>query len=146
MKNNSLSSHNHRSLRLKGYDYSSEGLYFITICTKHRQHFFGEIDNGQMNMSEIGSVADMFIRKVPIHFSHALVTEHVVMPNHVHLILVLNDKGKSANDEELIDNGKMHGVGTFHGMSLQATGDGPVGTRHGVSPPPAVSPPPVRFL
>ena len=83
--------HHHHSLRLQGYDYSGEGLYFITICTKNRQHSFGKISNGEMILDEIGITAEMMLEAVSKHFGHAMVAEHVFMPNHVHLILVLND-------------------------------------------------------
>ena len=102
MKNNLPEVHHHHSLRLQGYDYSGEGLYFITICTKNRQHSFGKISNGEMILDEIGITAEMMLEEVPKHFGHALVAEQVVMPNHVHLILVLNDIRKFAGDGEMM--------------------------------------------
>jgi len=88
MKDKIPGSHDHRALRLKGFDYSGEGLYFITICTKDRQHFFGTISEGEMILNETGCIAEIFLKEVSTHFSHAMVDEHVIMPNHVHLILV----------------------------------------------------------
>ena len=67
MKNNISGSHHHQSLRLKGYDYTSEGLYFITICTKDRQHYFGKISKGEMILTETGRNAEMFLQEVSIH-------------------------------------------------------------------------------
>ncbi|MDP1621890.1 MAG: hypothetical protein Q8M08_06085 [Bacteroidales bacterium] len=63
--------HRHHSLRLTGYDYSSAGLYFITICTKDRLHYFGTISNGEMILNETGRTAELFLEEVSIHFSHA---------------------------------------------------------------------------
>ena len=48
--------HHRRSIRLKGYDYSQQGLYFITICTQHRSHIFGKIENGKMVLNEFGEI------------------------------------------------------------------------------------------
>ena len=151
MKKSKPQAHHH-SLRLKGYDYSGEGLYFITICTKNRKPFFGKISNGEMILNEIGKTAELFLKKFSKHFSHAIVSEQVVMPNHVHLILVLNDNRKIAKGMDLKGDGTMngknmnqdegitHAVGTCHGMSLHSTDDdAAVGTRHGVSPPHGVS-------
>ncbi|MEI6436339.1 MAG: hypothetical protein WCP32_16025, partial [Bacteroidota bacterium] len=145
MKKNISEAHQHHSLRLKGYDYSSEGLYFITICTKDRQHYFGKISNGEIILNKIGKTAEMYLEEVSKHFSHATVAEQVVMPNHVHLILALNDKQKIDNgigvtfdgtmkgNRMIQDDGIMNAVGTCHGMSTHTTGDDTVGTRHGVS-------------
>ena len=65
MKNNIPEVHHHHSLRLQGYDYSGEGLYFLTICTKERQHSFGKISKGEMILDEIGIAAEMMLRKYP---------------------------------------------------------------------------------
>ena len=81
----------------------------------------------------------MMLEEVSKHFSHAMVAEHVVMPNHVHLILVLNDIRKFACDGEMVVDGIRLDVGPCHGMALRVTDDGIVGTRHGVSPPYGVS-------
>ena len=92
-----------------------------------------------MILDEIGITAEMMLEEVSKYFSHGMVAEHVVMPNHVHLILVLNDIRKFVGDGEMMDNGIRLDVGPCHGMALRATDDGTVGTRHGVSPPHGVS-------
>ena len=124
MKNNISEVHHHHSLRLKGYDYSGEGLYFITICTKDRQYSSGIISEGKMILDEIGITAEIVLEEVSKQFSHAMVAEHVVMPNHVHLILVLNDIRKFAGDDETMIDGIRLCVGPCHGVSPP----------HGVSP------------
>ncbi len=140
MKNKIPESHHHRSLRLKGYDYSTAGFYFITICTKDRQNYFGKIYNGEMIQNETGRIAELFLEEVSTHFIHAKVTEHVVMPNHIHLILVLSGEREFANYDESMSSGIWPGVGTCHGMSLQPPDDGTaVGPRHGVAPHPGVA-------
>ena len=118
MKYNIPEVHHHHSLRLQGYDYSGEGLYFISICTKNRQRSFGKISKGEMILDEIGNTAEMMLEEISKHFGHAMVAEHVVMPNHVHLILVLNDIRKFVGDDKMMVDGIRLDVGPCHGMAL----------------------------
>ncbi|MGQ7945927.1 transposase [Flavobacterium sp. WC2509] len=82
------------STRLKNWDYGQNGAYFITICTKNKKHFFGEIvsANGEneMQLNEIGKIADTFWAEIPKHFPFIELGNYVVMPNHVHGILIIN--------------------------------------------------------
>jgi REP element-mobilizing transposase RayT len=75
------------SARLKNWDYSAPGGYFITICTKNRISYFGEITNGEMILSQIGQFVDKYWREIPTHFPRVQLDEFVVMPNHVHGII-----------------------------------------------------------
>ncbi len=75
------------SARLIGYDYGNAGLYFITICTAHREHYFGEIINGKMQLSNIGILADVFWYEIKNHSKNIELHQFVVMPNHIHGIL-----------------------------------------------------------
>lgn len=85
------------SARLKGYDYALPGCYFVTICTKNREHFFGGIKNGIIRFSEIGKIAEKFWREIPEHFPYAQLDEFVVMPNHVHgIIQIMSREGRDA--------------------------------------------------
>ena len=79
------------SIRLVNYDYSQKGLYFITICTKNRERFFGEIKDGKMFFSEIGKIANDCWNDIPQHFSQAFLHEFVVMPDHIHGIIEINN-------------------------------------------------------
>lgn len=81
--------HRRRSIRLQGYDYSQAGLYFITICTHDRLPLFGEIVDGEMQLNELGMVADEEWRKTERIRSHIVLHEFVIMPNHVHGIIQL---------------------------------------------------------
>ena len=76
-----------KSARLENYDYSQNGLYFVTICTQDRECFFGGVKNGEMILSEIGKIANQFWQEIPAHFSFVNLDEFVVMPNHVHGVL-----------------------------------------------------------
>ncbi len=79
-----------KPFRLLNYDYSSEGIYFITICTRNREHYFGYIANSCMNLSEIGLIAQQYWSDIPIHFKHVLLDDFVIMPNHIHGIIIID--------------------------------------------------------
>ncbi|MEK7432802.1 MAG: transposase [Cyanobacteriota bacterium] len=83
--------HHRRSIRLKNYDYSSNGAYFITLVTKNRENFFGEIINGEMILSEIGKIAHNNCLEITNHFVNVILDEFIIMPNHVHCVIFLND-------------------------------------------------------
>jgi REP element-mobilizing transposase RayT len=81
---------NRRSVRLKAFDYASPGAYFVTIVTHGRAMLFGRIVEREMRLSKVGTVADRAWREIPEHFPHVELGSFVVMPNHVHGILVLH--------------------------------------------------------
>lgn len=90
--------HHRKSIRLKGYDYSQAGLYFITICVQDRKCRFGEIagvENFQpeMVLNDAGNIADKCWLEIPKHFPNAVLHEYIVMPNHVHGIVELIQTG-----------------------------------------------------
>ncbi len=74
------------SARLQNWDYGSNAIYFLTICTAHRECYFGNI----VQLSEIGELAYRFWNEIPIHFPFVELGEYVIMPNHVHGILTFN--------------------------------------------------------
>jgi putative transposase len=80
-----------KSPRLKGYDYSQAGAYFVTICTEGRQHLFGEIENSAMQLSEVGKLCIERWDDLPNHFPSIELDGFVVTPNHVHGVLLLTD-------------------------------------------------------
>jgi putative transposase len=80
-----------KSTRLQYWDYASPGYYFITICTKNREDYFGEIKNEKMCLNEIGDIAQKFWLEIPNHFSNVTLDEFIIMPNHVHGIVIIND-------------------------------------------------------
>jgi putative transposase len=110
------------SARLQGYDYGQNGAYFITICTKNRVHYFGEIIStpgsetqnivsgsetqhnsgsetqniASLQATPMGDVANKYWQKIPEHFPFVIVDEFVVMPNHVHGILIINKQAQDA--------------------------------------------------
>lgn len=95
--------HNRRSTRIKNYDYSSNGFYFVTIMCKNREHLFGEIIDNCMNLNEAGKIANQCWSNIPEHFPNVILHEFVIMPNHVHGIVEI--KKKIENDNILgVDN------------------------------------------
>ncbi len=89
------------SARAQWKDYSNDGAYFITICTAHRECYFGEIINGEMKLSHLGVLADVIIHEIKQHAKNVIVDEYVVMPNHVHFILALDGNEKGLNNKSL---------------------------------------------
>jgi len=79
--------HHRRSIRLKGYDYSQTGLYFITICTQNRLCLFGEIENGEMILNNAGIMIEHQWQELIYHFDNIKLHEFIVMPNHFHGII-----------------------------------------------------------
>ena len=94
------------SIRLKGWDYTRPGNYFVTICTKHRLHHLGEIRNGIIGLSEPGIIAHAYWLEIPDHYSHVVLDDFVVMPNHIHGILKLkqNDDLKEKTDVDPLNS------------------------------------------
>jgi REP element-mobilizing transposase RayT len=84
-------SHRRRSIRLQGYDYSMAGAYFVTICAYRRECFFGEIVDGEMWLSDAGRTARPIWEQLPDHYPYIRLDAFVIMPNHVHGIVILND-------------------------------------------------------
>ncbi|MBA3874197.1 MAG: transposase [Anaerolineae bacterium] len=86
-----------KSPRLQGYDYRQNGAYFITICTHKRQHLFREISSDEMELNTLGCIAQTCWEQIPAHFPKAEVDAFVVMPNHIHGVLLIIDETKCAD-------------------------------------------------
>lgn len=81
--------HHRRSIRLKDYDYSQAGAYFVTICAQDRAHLFGTVVDGDMRLNDAGRVVEQCWRDIPVHFPQVELDAFVIMPNHVHGIVVI---------------------------------------------------------
>lgn len=81
--------HHRRSVRLKGYDYSQVGAYFVTVVAYCRECRFGEVSDGEMRLSGEGEVVENCWRDIPQHFPNAVLDQWVVMPNHLHGIIII---------------------------------------------------------
>jgi REP-associated tyrosine transposase len=78
------------SIRYHNYDYSEDAAYFITICTKDRKPWFGEIHNRIMGLSEVGCDVNKYWHDIPIHFPFIILDTIIIMPDHIHGILIIN--------------------------------------------------------
>jgi putative transposase len=78
-----------RSVRLRGYDYASAGMYFVTVCARDRACVFGEVANGQVQLSELGETVNRCWVAVGDHFLEVTLDRWVIMPNHLHGILAV---------------------------------------------------------
>jgi REP element-mobilizing transposase RayT len=85
--------HHRRSFRLKGYDYSQAGLYFVTICCQNNVCRFGKIENGEMIFNHFGKIADNEWMKLPERYPNMFLDVYQIMPNHIHGIIALGDVG-----------------------------------------------------
>ena len=92
--------------RLKYFDYSQAGWYFVTICTKDHKHMFGEICNERMNFNNIGKIADECWQKIEKLHQRIKLDEYAIMPNHIHGIVIINNVG-DANFASPTDRTKM---------------------------------------
>ena len=81
--------HNRHSIRLPGYDYSQAGAYYVTINTHKKEHLFGEVVGGVVKLSPLGKIVQEEWLKIPTNFSNVVLDAYVIMPNHVHGILVI---------------------------------------------------------
>jgi putative transposase len=78
------------SARAPWWDYANNGAYFITICTNNREQYFGGIIDGEMVLSEMGIVVNTICKLIPNQFDYSELGEFIIMPNHVHLIVIIN--------------------------------------------------------
>ncbi|MEJ5264492.1 MAG: hypothetical protein WHT29_04170 [Bacteroidales bacterium] len=95
--------HRRRSIRLKGYDYSQPGGYYVTLVTQNRECLFGDVVDGKMVLNEAGRIVEWIWYDLPNHVANVKLDEFVVMPNHVHGIIMI-----MANDH----------VGAIHELPL----------------------------
>jgi REP element-mobilizing transposase RayT len=86
--------------RLKNYDYSSPGAYFVTLCTKRKGNIFGEVVDGIVNLNEYGLIARKFWLEIPEHYNNVEIDAFVVMPDHVHGIIVILEKEPPSDCKE----------------------------------------------
>jgi REP element-mobilizing transposase RayT len=103
--------HNRRSIRLKGYDYSRSGAYFVTICVQNREHLFGKIENGRIILNYNGNIVSRCWFDLVNHYENIGLDDFVIMPNHFHGIINITGHGGSGDDCG-------GGVGAIHELPL----------------------------
>ncbi len=92
---------NRKSIRLQTWDYRENAPYFITICTKEKLHYFGKIENNKMIYSPIGAIANVLWYEMKNRNKHIELGEFVVMPNHIHGILILQNNNPVGTGQAL---------------------------------------------
>ncbi|MDF1498126.1 MAG: transposase [Patescibacteria group bacterium] len=81
--------HHRRSIRLKNYDYASDGTYFATICTQHKEYMFGNVIDGKMVLNSAGKMIKKWLCELENKFKNIKLNEYIIMPNHIHLIIFI---------------------------------------------------------
>ena len=90
-----------RSIRLKGFDYSRTGYYFVTVCTRERECLLGEISDYKINLNEMGKMAEKMWHEIPTHFPNFVLDQCMIMPNHLHgIIRILEENHNKGTDTE----------------------------------------------
>lgn len=83
--------HHRRSIRLRGYDYTQPGAYYVTLCVQDHQCIFGDVVNGEMQLNEFGHIVHEEWHHTAIVRHEITLDEFVIMPNHIHGIIIIND-------------------------------------------------------
>ncbi len=83
--------HHRRSIRLREYDYTQAGAYFVTICTWQRECLFGEVVNGEMRLNPIGGIVEECWKWLGEQYPYVELDVWVIMPNHIHGMVLLTD-------------------------------------------------------
>lgn len=112
------------STRLKNYDYSSDGAYFITICTKNREHFFGEIIDGQLTNTKQARIIKKCWLDLPNHYLNCILDKFIVMPNHVHGVIFINNGMNGARCDDVDSEGGVDNMSVETGLKPVSTING----------------------
>jgi putative transposase len=96
--------HHRKSIRLKGYDYSRSGLYYITICVHKKVSLFGHIENNKMILNESGKMIENEWIKLPQRFRDIELHTFITMPNHFHAIIEIKNQNFPIEDNEIFQN------------------------------------------
>ncbi len=89
---------NMKSIRLPNRNYAANGYYFVTICTHEKYYYFGNVIKGKMQLSSIGKIANKFWLEIPQHSKYTYLDEYVIMPNHIHGIIVIDNPHNPSRD------------------------------------------------
>jgi REP element-mobilizing transposase RayT len=112
------------SFRAKWWDYTWNAAYFVTICTLNRRHYFGKVSNGKMILSGAGVLADVFWHEIKNHHMYVELDAFVVMPNHIHGILIINKPEEKRKEEEIIENkDKRNNHSSYQGEENEDSGN-----------------------
>ena len=101
---------NRKSIRLSGYDYSQEGAYYITICTQGRLCLFGSVHHGEMVLNEAGKMAEQEWLNTEKIRDNVQIGEFVIMPNHIHGIIIITNRGGVSNTPNTLDKSNVSNI------------------------------------
>ncbi|MFT4073171.1 MAG: hypothetical protein QM654_14755 [Dysgonamonadaceae bacterium] len=123
------------SARAPFWDYGQDGAYFITICTANHECVFGKIENGKMILSPLGIIADKWWGEIKTHCPVVELGEFVVMPNHIHGILIINNRDKNdiGNDSNAAETNRIPGITHHRNHRIHRIPRSPVQTLHATS-------------
>ena len=108
-----------RVVRLRGYDYAAPGSYYVSMCTQGRLCLFGDIANGEMCLNEYGRLVEAVWDELPDHYAHVRLDACVIMPNHVHGILVFVEAGSKPASTAIVRHGLPEIVRAFKTFSAR---------------------------
>ena len=94
-----------RSIRLSRFYYARQGAYFVTLCTRNRACLFGDIHNGEIRLNDTGQLANKIWNEIPTHFPHVEIDASVIMPNHLHGVIVIPDAPVGATHASPLPSG-----------------------------------------
>jgi len=103
--------HHRRSIRLKEYDYSQPGWYFVTICTQNRVRLFGDIVNGRMVLNDSGKMVENIWNEIPQNYNNTKIDFYQIMPNHFHgIINIVGTDPRVCPEREQTYTGQSQGI------------------------------------
>jgi REP element-mobilizing transposase RayT len=111
----------HKQIRLYNWDYRWAASYFVTICTKNREHYFGSVKDKRMVLSNIGIIADILWHETKHHVNHIELGSFVVMPNHVHgIVIIKNDFSSDTGRTLNLNENKITGQNRFQNIGKRS--------------------------
>ena len=92
-----------KNLRLPTYDYHQEGIYFTTFCTRNKSCVLGQILQGRFHPSSLGIITEKTIHKFSSYYEHIHINQHVIMPNHVHILIEFSNYQKNISLSHIVN-------------------------------------------
>ena len=113
-----MNNRNRKPNRLQDYDYSQTGYYLVTICTQDRINYFGEIEQVRMQLNDIGQIVTDCWQGIPEHFHDTALDEFIVMPNHIHGIVIIKGNDFLRDDGDGVGNNDRCSLRNARNMQL----------------------------
>lgn len=138
--------HHRRSIRLRGYDYADDGVYYVTICTHQRECLLGQVVDGEMVLSSAGEAVRSVWAGLQERFSNVVLDEFIIMPSHIHGIVFVVSQQRDRDQGAIVNQGAMNcaptGAGDQTGVGARFIAPRFI-TPHGAAPPPGHQGPPL---